>query len=128
MLQPSTSIPPHCSQESSPALCHKRDPAGDPTAFAAAMANFDFLDARFDIRGSIGSVAPDALDLGTVEALKLPPVDRPASFLRDAFANTAEKDRIRFAHGTTTLAFMFQGGIIVAVDSRASMGQCMLRR
>lgn len=25
-------------------------------------------------------------------------------------------------HGTTTLAFIFQGGVIVAVDSRASMG------
>jgi len=29
---------------------------------------------------------------------------------------------IKFAHGTTTLAFRFQGGIIVCVDSRASMG------
>ena len=29
---------------------------------------------------------------------------------------------IEFAHGTTTLSFTFQGGIIVAVDSRASMG------
>lgn len=25
-------------------------------------------------------------------------------------------------HGTTTLAFIFEGGVIVAVDSRASMG------
>ena len=30
--------------------------------------------------------------------------------------------RIRFTHGTTTLAFKFQGGIIVSVDSRASGG------
>lgn len=29
---------------------------------------------------------------------------------------------VKPAHGTTTLGFMFQGGIIVAVDSRASMG------
>jgi 20S proteasome subunit beta 5 len=29
---------------------------------------------------------------------------------------------IRYAHGTTTLGFMFDGGIIIAVDSRASMG------
>lgn len=27
-----------------------------------------------------------------------------------------------FKHGTTTLGFCFQGGIIIAVDSRASMG------
>jgi len=29
---------------------------------------------------------------------------------------------IKFAKGTTTLAFRFQGGVIVAVDSRATMG------
>ncbi|CAB9514583.1 5'-3' exoribonuclease [Seminavis robusta] len=29
---------------------------------------------------------------------------------------------LEFAHGTTTLSFVFQGGAIVAVDSRASMG------
>jgi len=29
---------------------------------------------------------------------------------------------IKFNHGTTTLAFKFQGGVIVCVDSRASMG------
>lgn len=29
---------------------------------------------------------------------------------------------IEFAHGTTTLSFVFQGGIVAAVDSRASIG------
>jgi len=29
---------------------------------------------------------------------------------------------LKFAHGTTTLGFIFDGGIIIAVDSRASMG------
>jgi len=29
---------------------------------------------------------------------------------------------IKFNHGTTTLAFKYQGGVIVCVDSRASMG------
>jgi len=29
---------------------------------------------------------------------------------------------IKFAHGTTTLGFRFKGGIIICVDSRASMG------
>lgn len=31
-------------------------------------------------------------------------------------------DKIKFSHGTTTLAFVFDGGVLVAVDSRASMG------
>ena len=30
--------------------------------------------------------------------------------------------KIHFDHGTTTLAFKFQGGVIVAVDSRATAG------
>jgi 20S proteasome subunit beta 5 len=29
---------------------------------------------------------------------------------------------LQFAHGTTTLSFVFQGGIVAAVDSRASIG------
>jgi len=29
---------------------------------------------------------------------------------------------IKFKHGTTTLAFLFNGGVIVAVDSRSTMG------
>ena len=31
--------------------------------------------------------------------------------------------QIHFDHGTTTLAFKFQHGVIVAVDSRATAGQ-----
>ena len=39
------------------------------------------------------------------------------------FASGGESDvRIEFAHGTTTLAFKFQHGVIVAVDSRATSG------
>jgi len=29
---------------------------------------------------------------------------------------------LKFSHGTTTLAFIFDGGVLIAVDSRASMG------
>ncbi|CAG8503808.1 1949_t:CDS:2 [Dentiscutata heterogama] len=36
--------------------------------------------------------------------------------------NSDSECRIKFEHGTTTLAFKFQGGIMVAVDSRASAG------
>ena len=53
----------------------------------------------------------------------LPPVPRPAAFLRattDDYANP--HCPIKLAHGTTTLAFRFKGGIIVATDSRATAG------
>jgi hypothetical protein len=29
---------------------------------------------------------------------------------------------VKPCHGTTTLGFIFQGGVIIAVDSRATMG------
>jgi 20S proteasome alpha/beta subunit len=29
---------------------------------------------------------------------------------------------VKPSHGTTTLGFIFQGGVIIAVDSRATMG------
>ncbi len=31
-------------------------------------------------------------------------------------------EMVKPAHGTTTLGFIFQGGVIIAVDSRATMG------
>lgn len=36
--------------------------------------------------------------------------------------DNAEKKLMDFKKGTTTLAFQYKGGVIVAVDSRASMG------
>ncbi len=38
-------------------------------------------------------------------------------------ANGDDGVKIQFDHGTTTLAFKFQHGVIVAVDSRATAGQ-----
>lgn len=39
----------------------------------------------------------------------------------DTFRQRA-MEQLQPRHGTTTLAFKFQGGVIVAVDSRATMG------
>ncbi|KAM0116614.1 Proteasome subunit beta type-5 [Aspergillus fumigatus] len=53
----------------------------------------------------------------------LPPVANSSAFLRamtDDHSNPSCP--IKLAHGTTTLAFRFQGGIIVATDSRATAG------
>ncbi|EKV17240.1 Proteasome subunit beta type [Penicillium digitatum Pd1] len=53
----------------------------------------------------------------------LPPVDNRSAFLRamtDDHSNPSCP--IKLAHGTTTLAFRFQGGIIVCTDSRATAG------
>lgn len=57
---------------------------------------------------------------------ELAPHHDPASFSRNNFAsacgNSDAGQAVKFAKGTTTLAFKFDGGIIVSVDSRSTMG------
>lgn len=51
-------------------------------------------------------------------------VINPANFCYDLKNSTGpEKKLMDFKKGTTTLAFKFKEGIMIAVDSRASMGQ-----
>ena len=53
-----------------------------------------------------------------------------ASFAQAPLADVGARDAferevvsyVKPAHGTTTLGFIFQGGVIIAVDSRASQG------
>ena len=55
----------------------------------------------------------------------LPAVSDPAEYCRTHFSAEKGKDSeqdIKFMKGTTTLAFRFQGGVIVSVDSRATQG------
>ena len=51
---------------------------------------------------------------------------QPAETLGQIVQGTDESGKslkIKFDHGTTTLGFQYQGGIILAVDSRATGGQ-----
>ncbi|XP_040571293.1 proteasome subunit beta type-5-like [Lepeophtheirus salmonis] len=54
--------------------------------------------------------------------LDFPPLDDPAAYLDDMSKN-GTGPKINLAHGTTTLGFKYQGGTILAVDSRATSGQ-----
>jgi len=52
-----------------------------------------------------------------------PPMGDPLMALREfAPDKTSDDVKINFDHGTTTLAFKFRHGVIVAVDSRATAG------
>jgi 20S proteasome subunit beta 5 len=95
----------------------------------AAFDNFDIL----DIGGSkwnqtFQNLGEDEVLDGVssdVEKFMLPNVENPALFSRTNF--TAEKgqdygQQIQFMKGTTTLAFKFDGGVVVSVDSRATQG------
>merc|ERR1712010_330301 len=56
------------------------------------------------------------------KSFALAPVDDPQAFLNTVFEGPDAPPKLDFAHGTTTLGFVFKGGVIIAVDSRASMG------
>lgn len=51
---------------------------------------------------------------------------QPALFCRERFdtykGDTHGEHDIKFSKGTTCLSFMFKGGVIVSVDSRATQG------
>jgi len=55
-------------------------------------------------------------------AFPMAPIDSPYTFCEDVKKTGAAPGLMDFKHGTTTLGFVFQHGIIIAVDSRASMG------
>jgi len=61
---------------------------------------------------------------GEVRGMAIPRVPDPAAFLSHHTSSLSQNPsaKIKLAHGTTTLAFRFQGGIIVSVDSRATAG------
>ncbi|KAI8800444.1 proteasome component PRE2 [Cladochytrium replicatum] len=67
------------------------------------------------------STAFDASKEFAFPTFDLPNVDNPVDFLREYTKDGADQ-HIKIQHGTTTLAFKFKDGIIVAVDSRATGG------
>mmetsp|Transcript_16396 Transcript_16396/g.21461 ORF Transcript_16396/g.21461 Transcript_16396/m.21461 type:complete len:291 (+) Transcript_16396:96-968(+) len=73
-----------------------------------------------------GQIAMAPFSLGSPGQFDVPNVADPALYCRSNFASVCgngDGDQIvKFAKGTTTLAFKFQGGIIVSVDSRSTMG------
>ncbi|XP_013191739.1 proteasome subunit beta type-5 [Amyelois transitella] len=57
--------------------------------------------------------------------LAIPPFANPAESLAkfNTHDETGKEIKIEFDHGTTTLGFRYQGGVLLAVDSRATGGQ-----
>ncbi|KAL8213482.1 UNVERIFIED_CONTAM: Proteasome subunit beta type-8 [Gekko kuhli] len=56
------------------------------------------------------------------ERIAVPRGRQPSEFLQSLAEGSGDGHRIELAHGTTTLAFTFQHGVIVATDARASAG------
>eukprot|EP01117_Protostelium_nocturnum_P011180 TRINITY_DN4059_c0_g1_i1.p1 TRINITY_DN4059_c0_g1~~TRINITY_DN4059_c0_g1_i1.p1 ORF type:complete len:265 (+),score=91.88 TRINITY_DN4059_c0_g1_i1:280-1074(+) len=53
---------------------------------------------------------------------QLAPVSNPGNFIKDAFARGDAPPPIEMAHGTTTLGFIYDHGVVIAVDSRSTQG------
>jgi len=72
------------------------------------------------LRPTTGQLGDELFTVGhnqNIARFDLPNVTNLDSFQREAM------DMAKPKHGTTTLGFVFQGGVIIAVDSRATMGQ-----
>lgn len=87
-------------------------------------------------------IGNDVLDLGRQEAaagglleagmsgamprtMMLPRVEDPKAYAAQNFGvgyGTDAHQQVKFAKGTTTLAFRYKGGVVVSVDSRSTMG------
>ena len=59
------------------------------------------------------------------EGFLLPNVENVSDYCKTNFGAEYEDSHqmVKFCKGTTTLAFKYQGGAIVSVDSRATQGQ-----
>jgi len=82
-----------------------------------------FAKGRFDVDED--DLGLDECDLKACEptGFAMAPVANPATFCVDLKKNgLAPPGMLDFKKGTTTLGFRFKDGIIIAVDSRASMG------
>lgn len=92
-----------------------------------AIVGSDILDLGKSLgRSSAADLEEFDTPTGRVDtAFMLPPVADPASFCKANFGvgyGTDHHQELKFAKGTTTLAFKFDHGIIVAVDSRSTQG------
>jgi len=75
-------------------------------------------DEDLDINQELISSFPNTVDPMSILAPPFPP-----SELANVMKNQDGSDnKINFLHGTTTLAFKYNGGVIIAVDSRATGG------
>ncbi|XP_078687889.1 proteasome subunit beta type-5-like [Branchiostoma floridae x Branchiostoma belcheri] len=90
-----------------------------------SVCNFQAPNPRIGLLRPGGKGDVDESDvlnnLWSLDKFSIPAVTDPAEFLKP-FTTGEGNVKIEFDHGTTTLAFKWQHGVIVAVDSRATAG------
>jgi 20S proteasome subunit beta 5 len=86
---------------------------------AICMDEFHSLEAQYLARRK-QEECPSIMELGVPRFALAPSVQLQEKVI-EKYCSPLNPD-IKFSHGTTTLAFIFNEGVLVAVDSRASMG------
>ncbi|XP_011309100.1 proteasome subunit beta type-5 [Fopius arisanus] len=85
--------------------------------------NFTSFDDKNQLQNEIDSYSRN---FGNNLSLAVPPYANPAEGLAQLASvpdDNGKNLKIKFDHGTTTLGFRYQGGVVLAVDSRATGGQ-----
>jgi hypothetical protein len=92
----------------------------------ASSVNASFLYDDDVLYGNTESKAPlpSSFNLVNDTSFLLPSGENPAEISKRLVSGRYEDkgEQIKLSKGTTTLAFVFKGGVVVAVDSRASQG------
>ncbi|EGG20508.1 proteasome subunit beta type 5 [Cavenderia fasciculata] len=88
--------------------------------------NFDKISSSIDSNHE-EDITRDLKYLSTTH-FELPPNSKPGEFLDQVWDHPNAPKPIEMAHGTTTLAFVFNGGVIVAVDSKSTQGSYVASR
>ncbi|XP_037953374.1 proteasome subunit beta type-5 [Teleopsis dalmanni] len=83
------------------------------------ICNFNDTNKIFDHETMLSSTL--SIGLNNFHCLQAPPYSNPVQNLKKFQSEAGLK--IDFDHGTTTLGFKYQGGVVLAVDSRATGGQ-----
>jgi 20S proteasome subunit beta 5 len=90
------------------------------------MLNLEFLHARDCLLSQQGDdlIQYEESKNSLIPRFSLAPCADPSAFALSTISssNPGEAPLIRMVHGTTTLAFKYAHGVVVAVDSRASAG------
>ena len=87
---------------------------------ASFLYNDDILYGNTESKAPL----PSSFNLMNDKSFTLPSCINPAQISKNLVSGRYEDkgEMIKLSKGTTTLAFVFKGGVVVAVDSRASQG------
>ncbi|GIY24988.1 proteasome subunit beta type-5 [Caerostris extrusa] len=92
-------------------------------ALCGISSNFGFGQTAENENDVMNLVSKNTANLSCHTQLALPPVRDPAEAFKIFHKDEhGKKIAMQFKKGTTTLAFKYKGGVIVAVDSRATGG------